>query len=144
MPHRREAPRRRTHSRNRFQNHGLLRVTATSDRHRIPTMSARQPPRALSFLSFPLTPSQYDANWNLPVVTRRHKSISNCAPELRSLFCGVCQRPQSCPIPLGQCTVLLNSKSAKPTESFRGVTRACPLWRALSLAVCCRSRPVRQ
>jgi hypothetical protein len=26
-----EAPRRRTHSRNRFQNHGLLRVTATSD-----------------------------------------------------------------------------------------------------------------
>jgi hypothetical protein len=25
-----EAPRRRTHSRNRFKNHGLLRVTATS------------------------------------------------------------------------------------------------------------------
>ena len=32
-----KAPRRRTHSRNRCQHHGLLRVTATSDRHRMPT-----------------------------------------------------------------------------------------------------------
>jgi hypothetical protein len=33
-----EAPGRRAQSRNRCQHHGLLRVTATSDRHRIPTM----------------------------------------------------------------------------------------------------------
>src|SRR5260370_1173114 len=36
------------------------------------------------------------------------------------------------------------AKSAKPTESFRGVLVRCPPWRALSLAVCCRSRLARR
>ena len=45
-----EAPRRRTHSRNRFLNRGLLRVTATSDHHRtLDGVLARQPPRACLF-----------------------------------------------------------------------------------------------
>src|SRR6266851_5177920 len=44
-----QAPRRRTHSRNRFQNHGLLRVTATSDRHRTLTMFCSSASESLSF-----------------------------------------------------------------------------------------------
>jgi hypothetical protein len=50
-----EAPRRRTHSRNRCQHHGLLRVTATSDRHRMPTKSCSSGSESLSCLSSPLT-----------------------------------------------------------------------------------------
>src|SRR6476469_6029495 len=34
-----EAPGRRAHSRKRYRHHGLLRVTATSDRQRRPTIS---------------------------------------------------------------------------------------------------------
>ena len=73
-----EAPRRRTHSRNRCQHHGLLRVTATSDRHRMPTKSCSSGSESLSCLSSPphaarnTTPAGTS-----PVVTRRHRAISN-------------------------------------------------------------------
>ncbi len=50
-----EAPRRRTHSRNRCQHHGLLRVTATSDHHRMPTKFCSSGSESLSCLSSPLT-----------------------------------------------------------------------------------------
>src|SRR6266516_8031889 len=73
-----EAPRRRTHSRNRFQNHGLLRVTATSDRHRIPTMFCSSASESLSFLSLlPHAARNTTPAGTSPVVTRRHKAISN-------------------------------------------------------------------
>src|SRR5216684_8608415 len=70
-----EAPRRRTHSRNRFQNRGLLRVTATSDRHRTLTMfcvSLRELLSPLPHAARNTTPAGTS-----PVVTRRHKAISN-------------------------------------------------------------------
>src|SRR6266705_6796413 len=46
-----KAPRRRTHSRNRYQHHGLLRVTATSDHHRMPTKFCSSGSESLSCLS---------------------------------------------------------------------------------------------
>jgi len=49
-----EAPGRRAQSRNRCQHHGLLRVTVTSDRHRIPTMFCSS--CSESYPSSPLTP----------------------------------------------------------------------------------------
>src|SRR3981189_2617170 len=71
-----EAPRRRTHSRNRFQNHGLLRVTATSDRHRtlddVLLVSLRELLSPLPHAARNTTPAGTS-----PVVTRRHKAISN-------------------------------------------------------------------
>jgi hypothetical protein len=73
-----EAPRRRTHSRNRFQNHGLLRVTATSDRHRTLTMFCSSASESLSFLSLlPHAARNTTPAGTSPVVTRRHKAISN-------------------------------------------------------------------
>src|ERR1700680_120221 len=73
-----EAPRRRTHSRNRFQNHGLLRVTATSDRHRTPTMFCSSASESLSFLSLlPHAARNTTPAGTSPVVTKRHKAISN-------------------------------------------------------------------
>src|SRR5208282_5870190 len=73
-----EAPRRRTHSRNRFQNHGLLRVTATSDRHRTPTMFWSSASESLSFLNLlPHAARNTTPAGTSPVVTRRHKAISN-------------------------------------------------------------------
>src|SRR5258708_31756890 len=73
-----DAHRRRTHSRNRFQNHGLLRVTATSDRHRTLTMFCSSASESLSFLS-PLLHAARNTTpaGTSPVVTRRHKPISN-------------------------------------------------------------------
>src|SRR6266571_8776360 len=72
-----EAPRRRTHSRNRCQHHGLLRVTATSDRHRMPTkfgLSVRE----LVLTEFsPYAARNTTPAGTSPVVTRRHKAISN-------------------------------------------------------------------
>ncbi len=50
-----KAPRRRTHSRNRCQHHGLLRVTATSDHHRMPTKFCSSGSESLSCLSSSLT-----------------------------------------------------------------------------------------
>src|SRR6202049_2947046 len=73
-----EAPRRRTHSRNRFQNHGLLRVTATSDRHRTLTMFCSSASERLVFLSpLPHAARNTTPAGTSPVVTRRHKAISN-------------------------------------------------------------------
>src|SRR5712691_7137000 len=73
-----EVPRRRTHSRNRFQNHGLLRVTATSDRHRTLTMFCSSGLRELVFLSL-LSHAARNTTpaGTSPVVTRRHRAISN-------------------------------------------------------------------
>ena len=129
-----EAPRRRTHSRNRFQNHGLLRVTATSDRHRTLTMFCSSASESWSFLSLlSLTPlairRQPEPRPWLPDATRQ---LAICAPELQLLFCGFCHPqfesdttgPMHCPSE--------RAKSAKPTESFRGVLVRCPPWRALS------------
>ena len=141
-----EAPRRRTHSRNRCQHHGLLRVTATSDRHRMPTKSRSSGSESLSCLSSPLTrlatrrqlaPRQW-----LPDATGR---LAISAPELRSLSCAFCRPFQSVYDTIGPMRYPSGrAKSAKPTESFRGVLVRCPPWRALSLAVCCRSRLARQ
>lgn len=73
-----EAPRRRTHSRNRFQNHGVLRVTATSDRHRTLTMFCSSASESLSFLSLlPHAARNTTPAGTSPVVARRHKAISN-------------------------------------------------------------------
>src|SRR3984893_539865 len=107
-----EAPRRRTHSRNRFQNHGLLRVTATSDRPRIPTMFCSSASESLSFLSFSLTPlairrQPEPRQWS-PGATEQ---LATCAPEPRSLSC-VASALCSSPIPLAQCTVLLEEQKA--------------------------------
>ena len=71
-----EAPRRRTHSRNRCQNHGLLRVTATSDRHRMPTMFCSSASESLSFVSPHAARNTMPAGTS-PVVTRRHRAMSN-------------------------------------------------------------------
>ena len=51
-----EAPGRRAHSRKRCQHHGLLRVTATSDRHRRPAMSCSPGSKSLSYPRSPVTP----------------------------------------------------------------------------------------
>src|SRR5450631_3756409 len=81
-----EAPRRRTHSRNRFQNHGLLRVTATSDRHRTLTMFCSSASESLSFEVLFLTPlairRQPEPRQWLPDATRQ---LAICAPELREV-----------------------------------------------------------
>ena len=64
--------------RNRFQNHGLLRVTATSDRHRTPTMFCSSASESLSFLSLLAHAARNTTPAGTsPVVTRRHKAISN-------------------------------------------------------------------
>src|SRR6266704_816497 len=73
-----EAPRRRTHSRTRYQHHVLHRVTATSDHHRKLTMFCSSGSESLSSPSSPdhaariTTPAGTS-----PVVTRRHRAISN-------------------------------------------------------------------
>ena len=90
-----EAPGRRAHSRNRYQHHGLLRVTATSDRDRNRRCSVRQAPRACLNPSFPLTllairRQPEPRRWS-PGATGQS---ATCAPEPRSLFCVFCQRSQ--------------------------------------------------
>jgi hypothetical protein len=61
-----------------FQNHGLLRVTATSDRHRTPTMFCSSASESLAFLSLlPHAARNTTPAGTSPVVTRRHKAISN-------------------------------------------------------------------
>src|SRR3954465_563051 len=50
------APGRRAHSRKRCQHHGLLRVTATSDRQRRPTVSCSPGSKSLSCPRSPFTP----------------------------------------------------------------------------------------
>src|SRR5258708_11205739 len=73
-----EAPRRRTHSRNRCQHHGLLRVTATSDHPRIPTMLCSSGSEILSCPSLPPhTARKTTPAGTSPVVTRRHRAITN-------------------------------------------------------------------
>src|SRR6266536_495047 len=141
-----EAPRRRTHSRNRCQHHGLLRVTATSDRHRMPTKFCSSGAESLSCLSTPLTrlatPRQLEPRQWLPDATGQ---LAISAQQLRSLSCAFCRRFQSVYDTIGPMHCPSGrAKSAKPTESFRGVLVRCPPWRALSLAVCCRSRLARQ
>src|SRR3954469_20685853 len=51
-----EALGRRAHSRKRCQHHGLLRVTATSDRQRRPTVSCSPGSKSLSCPRSPFTP----------------------------------------------------------------------------------------
>jgi hypothetical protein len=51
-----EAPGRRAHSQERCQHHGRLRVTATSDRHRRPTISCSSGSESLSCRRSPVTP----------------------------------------------------------------------------------------
>src|SRR6266536_3633356 len=141
-----EAPRRRTHSRNRCQHHGLLRVTATSDRHRMPTKFCSSGAESLSCLSTPLTrlatPRQLEPRQWLPDATGQ---LAISAQQLRSLSCAFCRRFQSVYDTIGPMRCPSGrAKSAKPTESFRGVLVRCPPWRALSLAVCCRSRLARR
>lgn len=73
-----EAPGRRAHSRKRCQHHGLLRVTATSDRHRTLTMFCSSASESLSFLSLlPHAARNTTPAGTSPVVARRHKAISN-------------------------------------------------------------------
>src|SRR6266581_8720647 len=141
-----EAPRRRTHSRNRCQHHGLLRVTATSDRHRMPTKSCSSGSESLSCLSSPLTrlatQRQLAPRQWLPDATGR---LAISAPELRSSSCAFCRPFQSVYDTIGPMRYPSGrAKSAKPTESFRGVLMRCLPWRSLSLAVCCRSRLARR
>ena len=49
-------PGRRAHSQERCQHHGRLRVTATSDRHRRPTISCSSGSESLSCRRSPVTP----------------------------------------------------------------------------------------
>src|SRR3982750_4039090 len=51
-----EAPGRRAHSRKRCRHHGLLRVTATSDRHWRPTISCSPGSKSSQSLSCPRSP----------------------------------------------------------------------------------------
>jgi hypothetical protein len=51
-----EAPGRRAHSQERCQHHGRLRVTATSDRHRRPTISCSSGSESLFCRRYPVTP----------------------------------------------------------------------------------------
>src|ERR1700692_4913599 len=102
--------------------------------------------RELVLSKFLLTPlairRQPEPRQWLPGATRQ---LAICAPELRSLFCGFWQRPQFGSDTTGPMHCPSErAKSATPTESCRRVLVRCPLWRALSLAVCCRSRRVRQ
>ena len=139
-----EAPRRRTHSRNRCQHQGLLRVTATSDHHRKPTMLS-------SVSKSPLLPIPAHAARNTtpagtsPVVTSRHRAISNLRARAtiivlrffrRSLFVSDTTGSMRCPSG--------KAKSAKPVGSSRGVRVRYPPWRAPSFAACCRSHLGRQ
>src|SRR3954465_2916527 len=71
-----EAPERRAHSRKRCQHHGLLRVTATSDRHRRPAMSCSPGSEGLSAFSFHAARKTTPADTS-PVVTMRHSAISS-------------------------------------------------------------------
>src|SRR5258705_13840796 len=120
---------------------GARHLGSSSDTDDVLLVSLRE----LVFLSPLLTPlairRQPEPRQWLPDATRQ---LAICAPELRLLFCGFCHPqfesdttgPMHCPSE--------RAKSAKPTESFRPVLVRCPPWRALSLAVCCRSRRVRQ
>jgi hypothetical protein len=71
-----EAPGRRAQSRNRCQHHGLLRVTATSDRHRIPTVFCSSCSESLSEFSSHAARNTTPAGTS-PMVTRRHRAMSN-------------------------------------------------------------------
>jgi hypothetical protein len=140
-----EAPGRRAHSRNRCQHHGLLRVTATSDRDRIPTVSGSSAPSLSCPISF-LTPLAIrrrlePRHWSPGAI----RQLLTCVPGPRSLFCVFCQRLQFVSDTTGLMHYLSgSSKSAKPTGSSRGVLVRCPPWRVLFPAACCRSRPVRR
>src|SRR6476659_1575405 len=119
-----EAPRRRTHSRNRFQNHGVLRVTATSDRHRTLTMFCSSASESLCFLSLlPHAARNTTPAGTSPVVTRRHKAISNARQSYDYCF-AVSATLSSSPIPLGQCTVLLKEQKA-PSQLNHSAAYAC-------------------
>src|SRR5271165_2603713 len=129
-----------------FKTVDCFGLTATSDRRRTLTMFCSSASESLFFLSpLSLTPlairRQPEPRQWLPDATRQ---LAICAPELRLLFCGFCH-PQFESGTTGpmHCSSE-RAKSAKPTESFRRVLVRCPPWRALSLAVCCRSRRVRQ
>jgi hypothetical protein len=135
-----EDPGRRAHSRNRCQHYGLLRVTASSDRHRIPTMFCSSGSESLSCPSSPLTPSairrQPEARQWSPSATGQ---LATCTPAPRSLSCAFCQRSQFVSDTTGSMHCLSGrAKNAKPTGSSRGVLVRCPPWRVLSLAACCR------
>src|SRR5712664_1192234 len=120
-----EAPRRRPHSRNRFQNHGLLRVTATSDRLRTLTMFCSSASESSSFLSLlSLTPlairRQPEPRPWLPDATRQlaiaRQSYNYCFAVSATL--------SSSPIPLGQCTVLLKEQKA-PSQLNHSAPYSC-------------------
>ena len=113
-----EAPRRRTHSRNRCQHHGLLRVTATSDRYRI--VLFRQVPRACHLTPFATRRQPEPRLWS-PGATGQ---LATCAPEPRSLFCFFPSALGSCPIPLGQCTVFLEAQKA-PSQLDHPAAYSC-------------------
>src|SRR5882757_7741090 len=120
-----EAPRRRTHSRNRFQNHGLLRVTATSDRHRTLTMFCSSASETLSFQVLSLTPlairRQPEPRQWLPDATRQ---LAICAPELRLLFCGFCH-PQFESDTTGPMHCVLLKEQKAPSQLNHSAAYSC-------------------
>src|SRR3954449_13006033 len=71
-----EAPGRRAHSRKRCRHHGLLRVTATSDRQRRPGRSCSPGSEGLSAFSRYAARKTTPAGTS-PVVTMRHSAISS-------------------------------------------------------------------
>jgi hypothetical protein len=120
-----EAPRRRTHSRNRFQNRGLLRVTATSDRHRTLTMFCSSASERLVFSkSSPSRRSQYDASRNLASGYQTPQGNQQFARQSYDYCFAVSATLSSSPIPLGQCTVLLKEQKA-PSQLNHSAAYSC-------------------
>ena len=109
-----EAPGRRAHSRKRCRHHGLLRVTAPSDRQRRPTMSYSS---GLQNLSCPHSPVTLLARqrqpaprpWS-PFATGQSAAFSR-GPRSRSCACRRGRRPCA-PGTTGQRTLLLMKQKA--------------------------------
>src|SRR5215210_5678693 len=109
-----EAPGRRAHSRKRCRHHGLLRVTATSDRQRRPTLSCSPGSESLSCPNSPSGRSQDDASWHLARghhSPQRDQQLSRQRHDqgLARAAAGV---SRARPVPLRQRTLLLEQGKA--------------------------------
>ena len=139
-----EAPGRRAQSRNRCQHHGLLRVTATSDRHRIPTMfcssCSESYPEFSSHAARNTTPAGTS-----PMVTRRHRAMSNLRASATIIVLRFLPALSVLSDTTGPMHCLLEDQET-PSQLDHPAAYSCiaPPSRALSLAVCCRSHPARR
>jgi len=111
----------------------VLRVTATSNRHRTLTMFCSSASESFIFSkSSPHAARNTTPAGTSPVVARRHKAISNLRARATIIVCGFCHPQFESDTPGLMHCPSERAKNAKPTESFPTRTVRCPPWQALS------------